>query len=251
MAKRALKTFRQAQGFHPVVRQAHHSSDHPERSRGKRSRRMKKGLFITFEGIEGCGKSTHSKLISEYLKNSGYPLVHTREPGGTKLGEVIRRVLLNSNGIQISDLAELFLFEACRAQIVEEIVRPALDNNFIVISDRFSDATVSYQGYGGRVDLTTVKRLDKIATNNLVPDLTILLDIDTLEGLKRARVKGIDRMEKKDLSYHKRVRAGYLKLSQQNPGRIKVIKVNGQIPEVQAKIRNEAEIVIRKFERST
>ncbi|MDP2929066.1 MAG: dTMP kinase [Candidatus Omnitrophota bacterium] len=213
-------------------------------------RALKKGVFITFEGIEGCGKSTHSKLISEYLKNLGYPLVYTREPGGTKLGEAVRRVLLNLNGMQISDLAELFLFEACRAEVVKEIARPALDDNFIVISDRFSDATVSYQGYGGRVDLTVIKTLDRIATNNLVPDLTILLDIDTPEGLKRARVKGIDRMEKKGLSYHKRVREGYLKLSKQNPDRIKVIKVNGEIPEVQARVRSEVEIVIRKFERS-
>ena len=213
-------------------------------------RTLKKGLFITFEGIEGCGKSTHSKLISEYLKKSGYPLVHTREPGGTKLGELVRKVLLNSKGIKISDLAELFLFEACRAEIVKEVLRPSLDRNFIVISDRFSDATVSYQGYGGGVDLTAIKTLDKIATNSLVPDLTILLDIDTTEGLKRASVKGIDRMEKKDISYHKRVRAGYLKLSKRNPDRIKVIKVNDEIPIVQARIKKEVEIVIRKFERS-
>ena len=213
-------------------------------------RALRKGLFITFEGIEGCGKSTHSKLISEYLKNLGYPLVYTREPGGTKLGEAVRRVLLNSNGIQISNLAELLLFEACRAEIVKEVIRPALGGNFIVISDRFSDATVSYQGYGGRVDLAVIKTLDRIATNGLVPDLTILLDIDTPEGLKRARIKGTDRMEKKGLSYHKRVRAGYLKLSKQNPDRIRRVKVIGEIPEVQAKIRREVEIVIRKFERS-
>jgi dTMP kinase len=213
------------------------------------SPRLKKGLFITFEGVEGCGKSTHSKLISEYLKKSGYPLVHTREPGGTGLGELVRRVLLNSKGIKISDLAELFLFEACRAEIVKEVIKPALDKNFIVISDRFSDATVSYQGYGGRVDLTAIKTLDRIATNNLAPDLTILLDIDTAEGLKRARVKGVDRMEKKEASYHKRVRTGYLKLSKRNPDRIKVIKVNDEIPVIQAKIRREVEIVIRRFER--
>ena len=214
------------------------------------SRCISKGLLITFEGIEGCGKSTHSKLIAEYLKNLGYPLIHTREPGGTKLGEAIRRVLLSSKGIKISDLAELFLFEACRAEIVKEVIRPALDRSFIVISDRFSDATVSYQGYGGRIDLNAIKTLDRIATNGIHPDLTILLDINTMEGLKRARVKGIDRMEKKDVSYHKRVRAGYLKLSKQNPDRIKVIKVNDEIPIVQAKIRSEVEIVIRKFERS-
>ncbi|MCX5667041.1 MAG: dTMP kinase [Candidatus Omnitrophica bacterium] len=223
---------RQAQGLYP-----------------ERSRRIKRGVFITFEGIEGCGKSTHSKLLSEYLENKGYPCVHTREPGGTKLGEAVRKVLLDSPEIRISDLAELFLFEACRAQIVKEIIRPALDRGRIVISDRFSDATFSYQGYGGRVDLKAIRTLDRVATAGVVPDLTMLLDIDTSEGLRRARKKGIDRMEKKDLSYHRRVRAGYLRLSKQYPGRIKRVKVSGRIPEVQAKIRREVEIVLRKFER--
>ena len=210
---------------------------------------LKKGLFITFEGVEGCGKSTHSKLLFEYLEKSGYRTEYTREPGGTKLGEAVRRVLLGSPEIRISDLAELFLFEACRAQIVKEIIRPALDRGSIVISDRFSDATFSYQGYGGRVDLKAIRTLDRVATTGVVPDLTILLDIDTLEGLRRARKKGIDRMEKKDLSYHKRVRAGYLRLSKQYPGRIRRVEVSGQIPEVQAKIKHEVEIVLRKFKR--
>jgi len=212
-------------------------------------RALRRGVLITFEGVEGCGKSTHSKLLCEYLERSGYRTVHTREPGGTKLGEAVRRVLLDSPGIRISDLTELFLFEACRAQIVKEIIRPALDRGCIVISDRFSDATFSYQGYGGRVDLKAIETLDRVATAGVVPDLTVLLDIDTLRGLKRARKKGIDRMEKKDLSYHKRVRAGYLKLLKQHPGRIRRVGVSGPIPEVQAKIRREVEIVIRKFER--
>ncbi len=211
---------------------------------------LKKGIFITFEGIEGCGKSTHSKLIFEYLKKRGYRCIYTREPGGTKLGEAIRRVLLNSNGMKISDLAELFLFEGCRCQIVKEIIKPALDKNRIVICDRFSDATISYQGYGGKIYLKTIKMLDKIATAGLAPDLTVLLDIDTSEGLKRASKKGIDRMELKDLAYHKRVRAGYLKLARDNPGRIKVVKMRGSIAEVQSIVRQEVEFVIRKFKRS-
>lgn len=208
-----------------------------------------KGIFITFEGVEGCGKSTHSRLLFEYLKGLGYRVVHTREPGGTKLGEAVRRVLLDSPQISISDMAELFLFEACRAQVVKEIILPALNKGFIVVSDRFSDATLSYQGYGGRVDLKNIKILDKIAAAGVAPDLTLLLDVDTLEGLRRARKKGIDRMEKKDVSYHKRVRAGYLKLSKQYPGRIRILKASGRIPEVQAKIRREVGIVLRKFKR--
>lgn len=262
MAQRALKTLRpfgklravlgnvegrQARGLYPE-RPSTKAQGSPEFTEG-RSRRIKRGVFITFEGVEGCGKSTHARLLFEYLKKSGYRIVHTREPGGTKLGEEVRRVLLNSPKIRISDLSELFLFEACRAQIVKEIIKPALEGGFIVVSDRFSDATFSYQGYGGRVDLKAIKMLDKVATAGVVPDLTVLLDIDTLEGLRRARKKGIDRMEKKDISYHKRVRSGYLKLSKQHPGRIKRVEAYGRISEVQAKIRHEVEIVLRKFER--
>jgi dTMP kinase len=205
---------------------------------------LKKGLFITFEGIEGCGKSTHSKLLFEYLKRNGYPCIHTREPGGTKLGERVREILLNSNGVHISDLTELFLFEACRSQVVKEIIMPALSKKMIVICDRFSDATISYQGYGGKVSLKTIKALNEIATEGLKPRLTFLLDIDTMEGLRRARKKGIDRMELKGVAYHKRVRAGYMKLAKEDPRRIKIIKVNGPIDIVQACIRSEAENAI-------
>lgn len=210
---------------------------------------LKKGLFITFEGIEGCGKSTHSKLLFDYLKKKGFRCVHTREPGGTKLGEAVRRVLLDSKTIKISDVTELFLFEACRAQIVKEIIRPALNKNYIVICDRFSDATRSYQGYGGRIGLDVVNKLDSISTGGLAPGLTLLLDIDVKEGLKRARAKGIDRMESKDIAYHKRVRAGYLRLAKKYPERIKVIKVDGPIDKVQGLVRKEAEIVLRAFKR--
>ncbi len=210
---------------------------------------LKKGIFITFEGVEGCGKSTHSKLVFGYLKKQGYPTVYTREPGGTKLGEAVRKILLNSDGIRISDLTELFLFEACRAQIVKEVIKPALDKKNIVICDRFSDATFSYQGYGGGIGLKTVKTLDKIATCGLSPGLTILLDIDTSEGLRRARKKGIDRMELKDLAYHKRVRAGYLKLARDNPERIKVVEMKGVIEDIQAIVIQEVEFVIRKYKK--
>lgn len=210
---------------------------------------LKKGIFITFEGIEGCGKSTHSKLIFEYLKKLGYDCVYTREPGGTKLGEEIRKVLLSSNGVRISDLAELFLFEACRSQIVKEVIEPVLDKKKIVICDRFGDATVCYQGYGGKIDIKVIKALNRISTGNLTPDLTILIDIDTSEGLKRARKKGIDRMESKDVAYHKRVRAGYLRNAKDEPKRIKVIKMEGSIDLVQAGIKKEVDLAVRKFKR--
>lgn len=208
-----------------------------------------KGLFITFEGPEGSGKTTHSRLFYEYLKRRGYDCVYTREPGGTRLGEAIRTVLLHSKDIAISDLAELFLFEACRAQIVKEVICPSLMQKKIVICDRFGDATISYQGYAGGIPASVIKKLNDTATGSLKPDITILLDIDTYTGLKRAASKGTDRMEKKDVNYHKKVRAGYLRLARENPGRIKVIKVAGSIDETQELVRCEAERAIRKYKR--
>ena len=210
---------------------------------------MRRGLFITFEGPEGCGKSTQSKLLCDYLKRT-YACVHTREPGGTKLGERVRGVLLHSDGVAISDSAELFLFEAARSQIVRQVIRPALEKKYIVICDRFSDATLSYQGYGGKIPLATIRSLDAVATGGLRPDLTILLDIDTATGLSRARAKGTDRMERKERAYHRRVRAGYLKLAQAEPRRIKVIKVTGSIGQTQALVQREVEHVIRKYTRA-
>lgn len=211
---------------------------------------LRRGIFITFEGPEGCGKSTHSKLLYDHLKKLSYDCIHTREPGGTKLGERVRELLLHSDGVKISDLAELFLFEAARSQIVKEVILPALGSGKIVICDRFSDATFSYQGYGGKVPLQIIKALDAVATGGLKPDLTILLDVDTATGLARAKSKGVDRMEKKDVAYHKRVRLGYLKLAKHDPARIKVIKVTGLIPETQGLVSREVESVIRKHKRT-
>jgi len=211
---------------------------------------LKRGIFITFEGPEGCGKSTHSKLVYEYLKKRSYDCVYTREPGGTDLGERIRQVLLHSDGIKISDLTELFLFEAARSQIVAELIKPSLAKKKIVICDRFSDAIFSYQGYGGKVSLGVIKILDRVATGELKPDVTILLDIDTAIGLRRAKSKGdADRMEKKDVDYHKRVRSGYLKLAKIYPSRIKVIKVTGSIDDTQSIVRREVELVIQRYKR--
>ncbi len=211
---------------------------------------LRRGLFITFEGPEGCGKSTQSRLLYAYLKRRGHDCVYTREPGGTRVGEFIRHVLLHLRNIKLSDLTELFLFEAARSQIVSEMIRPSLKAKKIIICDRFSDATVSYQGYGGKVPLALIRRLDGIATGGLKPDLTILLDIDTMTGLRRARAKGVDRMEKKDVAYHRRVRMGYLKLAKAEPRRIKVIKVTGTIDEISRRVREEVEHVIQRYKRA-
>lgn len=212
---------------------------------------LKRGLFITFEGPEGCGKSTHSKLLYAHLKRRGYPCFHTREPGGTKLGERIRKILLDGKRIGMNDTAELLLFEASRAQLVEEVIMPALKNREIVISDRFSDATLAYQGYGGGLRLNFIKEVDRVATQGCIkPDLTVLLDVDTKMGLKRATKKRVDRMELKGLQYHKRVRAGYLKLAREDPARIRLVRVKRRIDNTQDIIRREVELVIQRYRRA-
>ena len=210
---------------------------------------LKNGIFITFEGCEGCGKSTHSRLLYEHLKKLGYECVITREPGGTRAGEEIRKILLHSDGIDISDMTELFLFESARAQITGEIIKPALDKKRIVICDRFSDATLAYQGYGGKIPTKTIKALDKVATGGIKPDLTLILDIDTVTGLGRARRKGYDRMEKKALAYHKRVRAGYLEIAAKEPTRVKVVRLEDDINKTQNNVRSQVDRVIQRYKR--
>ena len=194
-----------------------------------------KGIFITFEGPEGCGKSTHSRLIVEYLKSKGLDVVYTREPGGTKIGEQIRNVLLDQKNKGMSTMTEAFLYLAARAQIVGEVILPALKKGRIVICDRFQDATVVYQGYAGGLEIDILNKLGIMATRGLKPDLTVLLDIDTKLGLKRAGCK--DRIEKKSLAFHKKVRQGYLALAKKESKRIKVIRVKAEIPATQQQIR--------------
>ncbi len=195
-----------------------------------------KGALITFEGPEGSGKSTHSKLLCDFLRRRGYKVLRTREPGGTKISEGVRGILLNKGNKGMTSACELFLFLACRAQIVDEIIMPALKKGYIVICDRFQDATVAYQGYGAGLDLKTIKDAGRLSTRGLNPDLTILLDVATKKGLLRAGLK--DRVEIKPYEFHRRVRRGYLKLAKGQPQRIKVIRADAPISEVQEKIRD-------------
>jgi len=197
-----------------------------------------KGLFITFEGPEGCGKSTHARLLFNHLRKKGYRCVFTREPGGTPVGDEIRKILLKKKALDINSLCELFLFEASRAQIVSEVISPALKKRKIVICDRFYDATVVYQGFAGGMDIGLIDRLNREATGGLKPKVTILLDIETKKGFKRAlKNRRPDRMESKSLAFHRKVRSGYLKLAMKYPGRIKVFKADGEIRDVQKAIR--------------
>ncbi len=198
---------------------------------GKRS-----GLFITFEGVEGCGKSTQMELLRDWFEERGEKVLAVREPGGTKLGEKVRAILLNSDGEGIDPWAELFLYEACRAQLASNVIRPALLKGFAVICDRFTDSTAAYQGYGRGLDIGAILSANTWAAGGLTPGITLLIDCDPEVGLRRAwkRIeagKGApeDRFEREDIAFHRRVRAGYLKMAEKEPGRIKVLDGSREI----------------------
>jgi len=180
------------------------------------------GLFITFEGGEGCGKSTHSKLLLRKLEQQNITAILTHEPGGTALGNELRKALKRKRGSPISPQAELFLVAASRAQLVAEAIRPALEAGKVVICDRFTHSTMVYQGYGRGLDFTAIKMVNNMATTHLNPDLIILLDISPEQGLARKRSLK-DRFELEDLSFHRRVREGYLKLAEAEPDRWLII----------------------------
>ena len=180
------------------------------------------GLFITFEGGEGCGKSTHSRLLLKKLAQQNIPVVLTHEPGGTALGDELRKALKKKRGSFVSPQAELFLVAASRAQLVAEVIRPALEQGKVVICDRFTHSTMVYQGYGRGLDFTAIQMVNNMATRNLNPDLIVLLDIPPEQGLARKRSLK-DRFELEDLSFHRRVRDGYLKMAAAEPDRWLVI----------------------------
>ena len=200
----------------------------------------KRGVFISLEGIEGCGKSTQSKMLYEYLSQLGNCVILTREPGGTSIAEKIRDLLLDPKNDSMTDTAELFLYLASRAQHVEQVIVPALNEGKIVICERFNDATYAYQGFARGLDLNLLVDLTKIATSGLEPDLTLLLDLDVEEGLLRAeKLKNHrDRLESESIDFHNKVRNGYLTIARNNPQRVKVIDANGTIDEVHLRIRN-------------
>ncbi len=188
------------------------------------------GLFITFEGVEGSGKTTQTELLKKYLESRGVEVLCVREPGGTAVGERIRSILLNSDGEGLDPWAELFLYEASRAQLVKEVLRPALDRGKTVICDRFTDSTLAYQGYGRGLDLEGVVLINSYAAQGLVPDLTFLLSCPPETGLERA-LKRIgeaagdkeDRFEREGLAFHRRVAGGFLEIARRESGRIRVI----------------------------
>ncbi len=221
----------------------------------------KRGIFITLEGIDGGGKSTQFRRLVKYLQRKGYRVTATREPGGTRVGEQIRRILLggvaDARGAPIyrggatrgtaccapTGLTELALMYAARAQLLDEVVRPALARGRLVVSDRYNDSSFAYQGYGRKLGPLTVRQIDRIVCRATQPDLTIVLDIDPRVALKRALRRenhshwGRTRFEAEGLAFQQRARRGYIALARKEPGRVKVVRADRSISEVQAEIR--------------
>lgn len=210
--------------------------------RNRRRLRSERGIFISIEGIEGTGKSTQARLLSEYLSKKRYKTMLTEEPGGTPIGRHIRKVLLSTRHKKMDYLTELLLYNAARVQHIKEKIIPAIEAGKIVITDRFSDSTVAYQGFGRGISFKLIDSLDKVATNRLRPDITILLDLDVEIGLKRnRRINKRDRLELEDIKFHEKVRKGYLRLAAKESKRIKLVKAAKGINEIHGEIAKVVE----------
>jgi len=200
-------------------------------------------MFITLEGPEGSGKTSHIPPLVEYLREKGHVVFPTREPGGTSIGEQVRDVIHDLKNVEMHPRTETLLYQAARAQIVEQVIKPRLAASEIVISDRYYDSTIAYQGYGHQQDLEQVRQLVKYATGGLVPDLTILLDVDVEEGLQRKKKNNAEwnRMDDHEIQFYQRVRAGYLEMVKQEPSRWVVVDSSQKWESVQDALRKMIE----------
>lgn len=195
-------------------------------------------MFITLEGPEGSGKSSQLPALAEFLRARGHNVICTREPGGTKIGDQIREVLVRMDNVELHPRTEILLFLSARAQLVEELVLPSLADGKIVICDRYGDSTLAYQGYGHGLDLEKLRMMLEFATNGLKPDLTILLDVDVMVGLKRKKAKDEwNRLDAYEISFHERVREGYHQLAAQDPNRWRIVDASQSQETVQEQIR--------------
>lgn len=204
---------------------------------------MSRGFFLAVEGIEGSGKTTQVARLDQRLRASAQNVVTTKEPGGTLLGDRIRAILLDPHEEGMDPLAELFLYAAARRQHVVELIRPSLERGAVVLCDRFTDATLAYQGFGRLLELDRLRQINEMATDGLRPDLTIILDAPESFGLERARARNAaanlhheSRFEGEDLRFHRRVREGYLALAEAEPERYAVVDASGSIEEVFARM---------------
>jgi dTMP kinase len=207
-----------------------------------------RGRFITFEGMDGCGKTTQLRLFAQFLREQGREVVETVEPGGTAIGQQIRRILLDPASVEIHARTELLLYFASRAQNVEQVIRPALAAGKVVLCDRFTDSTLVYQGCGRGLDTQIVRDLDRIACQGLKPDATVLIDIDLETSLHRARRRNErvgpaeSRIDEEGAAFHERVRKGYLALAEAEPERIAVIDGRAGVQEVAQRIREGLDV---------
>lgn len=190
-------------------------------------------LFITFEGIEGCGKSTQAKILYDYLKQQGYSVILTREPGGTAIGNDIRQILIDKKNNQIQPLTELLLNFASRIEHLQQVILPALKNNIIVISDRFYDSTIAYQGFAMGVEIETIEKMHQLMINSIQPNITFLCDMDVEVAFQRIKSRfDNNRYEELSFDFHNKVRNGFLEIAKNNAGRIKIINANNDISKV-------------------
>jgi dTMP kinase len=196
-------------------------------------------MFITFEGPEGSGKTTQIRLLRDYLQQQGWSVVATREPGGTPIGDQIRACLHDVNNTAMTAAAELLLYSASRAQLVGELIRPALAQGHIVLCDRYADSTLAYQGYGRGLDLAALQQITQFATGGLQPDLTLFLDVAVEAGLARRQLGGdeMNRLDREAITFHQKVREGYFQLIAANPARWVIINAERPVPVIQAEIR--------------
>ena len=203
-------------------------------------------MFITLEGPEGSGKTSHIPPLVDYLREKGYIVFPTREPGGTSIGEQIREVIHDLKNVEMHPRTETLLYQAARAQIVEQVFQPRLKSGEIVISDRYYDSTIAYQGYGHQQDLEQVRALVKYATDGLVPDLTVLLDVDVEEGLRRKKKDNEwNRLDAYTIEFHQRVHAGYKEMVNAEPNRWVVVDAGRKWDEVQEELRR---VIIEKLQ---
>lgn len=212
-------------------------------------RRVKGGLFITLEGIEGSGKTTQIQRLSRWLLERGVDVVLTREPGGTPLADQIRKILLNPDAVKTKGMTsetELFLYQTARRDHVMNVIKPALQRQRVVLCDRFTDATIAYQGYGRGLSVKGIEALNKIATGGMEPDLTFLFDLPVAAGLKRARERNnrLDRIESESKKFHEKVRQGYLTLARKDKRRIRVINADRNPGEIFDELCRQVEKIL-------
>lgn len=231
----------------------------------KTDKKKRKGLFITIEGPEGAGKSTQTAMLAEWLLHQGHSAITTREPGDGKIGGQIRQVILNPENKEMTAETEAFLYAADRAQHVEKVVKPALNNSLMVICDRYVDSHIAYQGYGRGLDLDFLRQLNQMATGGLMPDLTIFLDISAEKGLERVKARekyamanhddsqAIDRMEQEKIDFHHRLCEGYHEIAKAEPNRVKVVDANRDIGAVKYEIQQIVSglLLVRGFTNET